>query len=100
MRPTPFCWSEAFPAHIDNHDNRQTMMSIKHGCMCSILTASLQMPFTKDVMRNVVFLVSGHNFIRRMLSMMQNRQHFLYVAVCCLDALLQPTNTKLFNICQ
>ncbi len=92
MRPAPYCWSEAFLTNINNHDNRQKVMSIKNGCMCSILQ---QVCFTQELMRNVALLVCGHNVIRRMLRMMQDRRHFLYVAVCCLNELLQTTNTKL-----
>lgn len=60
---------------------------------------SQQACFTQEFMRHVAFLVCGHNVIRRMLSMTQNR-HFLYVAVCCLEALLQTTNAKLLYTCQ
>ena len=90
MRPTPCCWSDAFSAHIDNHDNRQTVVSIKKR-----LHGSQQVCLTQELMRNAAFLVRGHNIVRRMLSMVPNRRHFLYVAVCCLDALLQTTNAKL-----
>ena len=54
--PIPYCWSDALPAHIDSHDNRQIMMSVKHGCMCSIFTASLQMPEWHEHWTRFLFL--------------------------------------------